>query len=350
MTTSLRVILFCLVFAGGAAIYINWPATSAKKMTGPMSVEVMPIHPQPVQNVIDALGTAQANESIDITASISETLAEVAFVDGQRVEKDTVIVRLEQKEEQAQLEAAKIQLAEHERELRRLSGLLKERAAAQRDVDSRQTQLRITKKNIEEITARIEDRTLRAPFAGRVGVRRLSEGALVQPGQVITTLDDTSQIKLDFTVPETALPFVSEGMSITARSTIYPDEIFEGILRTIDTRIDPMSRSLSVRALLPNEAGKIHPGMLLRVSIELPERSTLMAPEEAILQRKNKAFVLLVDDESVVQEREVTLGLRRDGLVELRTGVSEGEKLVVRGVVAVRNGMKVDVAKAWDMP
>src|SRR5262245_52605491 len=137
-----------VLVAAAAAAYWFWPSNDSKKNQTTPPVEVIAAYEKTIQDRAEALGTGYANESADITASVSEYIAEIAFTDGQQVKKDDVIVRLEQSEEQAQLRAAQIQKSEHERELNRLRGMLKERAAAQREVDERLTQLKLAEQVI----------------------------------------------------------------------------------------------------------------------------------------------------------------------------------------------------------
>lgn len=346
-----RLIILALILAaiGVAAWFWFSPTAPEKGRNGTVPVSVVKAYREAIYDSVEALGTTYANESITVTATASETISEINFSDGQAVKKGAVIARLEQREEMAQLAAAKAQLEEHKRELERVSMLLQNKAASQRDYDERQTLMKIAQKDIDGIQARIEDRTLRAPFDGTLGIRRLSMGALVQPGDVITTIDDTKTIKLDFTVPSIHLATLKPGVAIEGRAEALGERAFSGQIESVDTRVDPVTRAVLVRAILPNADGAIRPGLLMRVILLKDARNALIVPEESVLQRQDRHFVLIVHPETnKVEERQITIGTRRPGIVEVLSGVKEGELIIVRGVNRVENGGTVTIKETWD--
>jgi len=296
----------------------------------------------------DALGTAGANESIDITAKVSGRLDEVLFTDGQKVRKGDVIVKLDQSEEQAQLTSAKAQLAEHQREIQRLELLLQNRAAATRDLDERKTLADMAAGTVTEIESRISELTLRAPFNGTLGIRRISPGSLVQSGQIITTLDADDPIKLDFSIPATSMRDIKAKAPIIAEVDTNASLHFKGTISALDSRIDPVTRSVLARAIIPNPEGKLIPGMLMRITILQNERRALIVPEESITQKQEKHFVTVIDGESKASIKAVVIGTRHDGIVEIREGLSEGDLVVVRGMGFIKPGQTVTISETWD--
>jgi len=299
-----------------------------------------------VYDSVEALGTANSTESVNVTANVSDLLREIRFTDGQQVKKDDVIAVLEQRELLAQLAASRARLEQENRELARLEGLLRDKAVPRQDYDQRLTTLEITRREVEEIEARVAYRTITAPFDGVVGVRMISVGALVQPGQVITTIDDISSIKLDFTVPSTFLSSLAVGGAIEAEADALSGRVFRGNIESVNTRIDPVTRSVLVRAVLPNPDGQLRPGLLLRVKLIKSERQGIILPEESILQRQKNHYVLVVSEEdSKVEERQVSIGARLPGRVEITKGLEAGERVIVRGINRVRNGQSVNVAQ-----
>jgi membrane fusion protein (multidrug efflux system) len=297
---------------------------------------------------VEALGTAQANESITITATVAGRLEEITFNDGQQVHKGDVIARLDQDEERAQLVAAQVQLAEHTREMKRLQTLLARKAAATRELDERKTLVAVTASSIEQIRARIDELTLKAPFDGKIGIRRVSPGALVQPGQVIATLDEIDPIKLDFSIPATMLLGLKPGDHIEARADALGEQVFVGKVSATDSRIDPLTRSMLLRAIIANPDGKLIPGMLMRVTLLANQRDALVVPEESVTQKEDRHFLTIVSSDSKALLRPVQLGLRRAGLVEIRNGLNAGELVVVRGMGFIKPGKPVKVAETWD--
>ena len=318
------------------------------KNTAAKAVVVLKAHAVLLSDRMEALGTAQANESITITSKLAGKLESISFSDGQKVHKGDILARLDQDEEQAQLVTAEVQLAEHAREVKRLQTLLARKAAATRDMDERKTLLAVTASNIVQIKARISELTLTAPFDGKIGIRRISPGALIQPGQVITTLDETDPIKLDFNIPSTMLQDLKLGDRIEARADALGDQVFIGTINATDSRIDPLTRSMLLRAVIANPDGRLIPGMLMRVTLLANQRMALIVPEESVTQKEDKHFITLVSPEGKAVVRTVEPGLRRDGIVEIRQGLSAGERVVVRGMGFVKPGQAVSVNETWE--
>jgi membrane fusion protein (multidrug efflux system) len=171
-------------------------------------------------------------------------------------------------------------------------------------------------------------------------LRRVSVGTLISPGDVITTLDDTSVIKLDFSVPENFLASLREGLSIRATAPAYPGRSFTGSVSSIDSRVDLTTRSVTVRALLANLDGALKPGMFLNVALANDEREALVIPEEALTPEAERQYVFVVT-EGKVSRREVRIGGRRPGSVEVVAGLSAGERVIVEGTQKVRDGASV---------
>lgn len=314
---------------------------------GATPVALFAAHQVTLSNRVEAMGTAQADESVTITSRVTGRVFEILFEDGQQVKKGDLLVRMEQKAEQAQLASTQAQLSEHQREIKRLENLLARKAAARRTLDERKTLQIVTESSVQEIRARIEELTLKAPFSGRLGIRRVSPGAMIQPGTVITTLDATDKIKVDFTVPSTQLNGLTVGTVIQASSGTLDGEIFSGLLTAMDSRIDPTTRSMLLRAEIDNKSGKLIPGMLMQIVVKGRSRDVLAVPEESVTQKQNKHFLTLVGDDNRALLRAVEIGLRSDGLVEIRKGLAVGERVVVRGMGMVRQGSAVSIKETW---
>jgi membrane fusion protein (multidrug efflux system) len=191
------------------------------------------------------------------------------------------------------------------------------------------------------VRSQLSDRVITAPFDGVLGMRQVSPGSLVTPGTPIATLDDISLIKLDFTVPERFIAVITRGQDVTARSETYPDRDFAGKVASVDSRIDPVTRSVTVRAELPNPDRLLRPGMLMTVAVFLEPRQAVVVPEIAVVQVGTESFVYRVNADHTVARAKVTLGSRREGEVELRSGLSPGDRIVTEGIVKLRDGMQV---------
>ena len=189
---------------------------------------------------------------------------------------------------------------------------------------------------------------IRAPFAGRLGLRRISVGSVVTPSTVITTLDDTSSIKLDFDVPEVFLARVSRDVAVIARSAAWPDIAFEGVVTSIDSRVDPVTRTVKVRSKIPNAEGRLRAGMFLTVVLLKEVTDALMVPEAAIIPDRSTQYVFVVAEGDTVEKRIVKTGRRRPGQVEILDGLLPGERVIVQGTQKARSGQPVRVIRTQE--
>lgn len=287
-----------------------------------------------------SLGTLRADESVTLSATVTDTVAELNFRDGERVESGQLLVRLADDEAQANLRAAQALREERRNAVNRLGQLQRRNLAPRGDLEDAQSRLRQVEADIQALEARLDDYRLRAPFAGRVGFRNVSVGTLVTPGTELVTLDKLDVMKLDFTLPERALGEIAPGLTLSATSAAYRDTVFHGEIDSIASRVDPVSRSLTVRALIDNPEGLLRPGMLMNVVVQREARQALVIPESALIPEGRRQFVLTLapDDEHRVTRREITLGARRRGEVEILDGLREGQLVVAHGTERVRDG------------
>lgn len=192
--------------------------------------------------------------------------------------------------------------------------------------------------------SRLSDRTIRAPFSGVIGLRNVSPGQLARPGEALATLDDISQVKVDFAVPESRMQSVRPGTEVTLRSEAVPGMLWRGFVRYVDTRVDPRSRTLTARAYIANPDGALRPGMLLDVDVRTPARSMPGIPEVALQEEGNETFVFIaVEGDSGLTARRVPvrIGTRRDGWVEVLDGIAIGDRVVSEGLVRLRDGQAI---------
>jgi membrane fusion protein (multidrug efflux system) len=335
-------VLLCTLLL--AACGSNNPPTAGGGPAGrPQPVAVQTVRSSEWVDRILALGTAKANESVTLTAKTAETVARVNFEDGQIVEAGAVLVELTDRTEVAQLKEAQAAYVEAEKQYQRLLGLAKQGTVTQSQVDQQLAARDAARARVDAIRVRLSDRVVTAPFAGVLGFRSVSQGALVQPGTVITTLDDVSLIKLDFAVPETFLGALATGQTIVAKSAAWPDREFIGTVRSLAPRVDPVTRSIQVRAEIDNAEGLLKPGMLLSVEVYNRPRQSLSVPEVAVSAVRDRMFVYRVSADSKAEEVTVTVGSRRRGEVEILEGLAEGDRVITDGLVRVRDGVPVNV-------
>jgi membrane fusion protein (multidrug efflux system) len=324
----------------GIAVAASLTAAAAEEVPGVVIAEATVLD-FPLE--VEALGTARANESVDVRPEITETITSIQFVEGQHAEAGAVLVTLEDSEAVAAVAAARAALVESENQLRRAQELFKTRALSASELDQRSARRDADRAILDAAESRLADTRVCAPFAGRVGLRRVSVGSLVTPDTVITTLDDMRTIKLDFDVPETALSRLAEGLPVAAHSAAWPHIDFRGEISTVDTRVDPVTRTVTVRALVPNEDGRLRPGMFLSVTVYREDVTALVVPEQAIVPEASRQFVMVVGPDGVVERRAVRTGRRRAGQVEILEGLAEGERVIAEGTQKAQPGHVVEV-------
>jgi membrane fusion protein (multidrug efflux system) len=291
-------------------------------------------------DAIEALGTAQANESVTLTAKVTDTVRRVNFEDGDYVEAGTVLVELTNQEEEALLAEARANLDDAESQLRRLEDLSSRGLSSASELDVARSRAGAMRARLNSIVARLRDRLIQAPFSGILGFRQVSPGTMLSPNTAITSIDDISLIKLDFTVPETFLGNMTPGARIVAKSVSFPDREFEGTVRTVGSRVDPVTRAVTIRAHIENKDRALRPGMLLTVEVVTAERVALVVPESAVFQVQNRAYVYRVNDD-VAKQQQIEVGGRRFGVVEVLGGLAEGDLIVVEGIIKLRDGARV---------
>ena len=252
-------------------------------------------------DTVEAIGTLQANESIFITAKVQGIIRSINFDEGNEVKKGDVLVKFKEDEQTARLGAELANLEEQQKQFQRIEGLAQSNATSRSRFDQQQASVKKALANVEAAQARLDDYTIKAAFSGRIGTRRVSTGALVTPGTVITTLDDLSIMKLDFSIPETFLSSLKKGLEIEAISSAYQNKIFPGVVETVDTRIEPSTRSIAVRAIINNKDGELRPGMLMVVNLIKNKRKGITVPEESIVPLKDKQYIFIVNEDNIAK-------------------------------------------------
>lgn len=299
---------------------------------------------------VEAVGTAHANEQADINSTVTERISRINFRDGQHVPRGAVIAELVQAEQSATLNESQARLREAELQLARLKQLQAQGFASNARVEQQQATVDVARAGKQQANSQIADRVIRAPFPGWLSLRRISPGTVVNAGTTIATIVDHSTIKLDFTVPETYLPTLKPGLEISASAIAFPGETFRGKISSIDPVLDPVTRSATARAILPNQDLRLRPGMLMTVDIQSPARHALTVPELAVIGEGSGAYVWKVGPDNQATRANVTAGIRRDGRVEILSGLSEGDRVVSEGTVKLRGPGPVKPTEAPARP
>lgn len=335
-------VVFLALLSGFGLVGCGSEVASGEGERSAPAVTVQQVQPRPWNDVVRALGTATALESVVVTAKVSETVEQVHFDSGDVVEAGDPLVTLSGRQQRAALAEAQATADEAERLYRRQAELAEQQLIARAMLDSQRATRDAARARVAQIRAQLADRVVNAPFSGVLGLRQVSPGSLVTPGTPIATLDDTSTMYVDFPVPEALLARIEPGQQLVATSAAFPEREFSGEVATIDSRIDPATRAVMVRGQFPNADGLLRPGMLMQVVLSQPARPALLVPEIAVVQVGNSSFVYRLKPDSTVERVDVQVGGRRDGWAEITSGLTAGDRIVIDGTGKLRPGIRVD--------
>lgn len=314
----------------------------------PTPVTTVRLQPETFSERIVAIGTVKARESITVTAKVSELVQAVHFDSGDEVRAGAPLVTLSDRQQQAALAEARAAADEAERLYRRQNELAAQQLIARAQLDNQRAARDAANARVAQIRAQLADRVIRAPFAGVLGLRQVSPGALITPGTAVATLDDLGRVYVDFPLPEAQLSLAAPGRAIVGRAAAWPGRTFEGVVSIVDARIDPSTRAVTVRADLPNPERLLRPGMLVNVDLPGVAREALRVPEIAVVQVGRDSFVYRVKDDGSVERVDVVVGARADGKAEIVQGANAGDRIVVDGTGKLRPGAKVVEAQTAD--
>ncbi|HDS0948692.1 TPA: efflux RND transporter periplasmic adaptor subunit [Stenotrophomonas maltophilia] len=343
IASTLALGLSLAVLAGCAG---KQEAAAARRQGEAVPVTAQVVQPSQWNDTLQALGTAKARESISVTAKVSEIVDRVHFESGQQVAAGAPIVTLRGQAQEAALVQAQATFHEADQLYKRQRELATQRLVSSATLDTQKSIRDAAEARVAQMQADIGDRRVRAPFAGVLGIRQVSPGTLLTPTTVIATLDDIERMHVDFQVPEVEMAALSNGDKVSATSVAWPGRTFEGEVTTIDARVDPATRAVTVRADFANADHALRPGMLLDVRLFRPERPALVVPEIAVVQVGRDTFMYRIKADDTVERVDVTTGARRAGVVEIRQGLQGGERIVVDGTGKLRAGLKVAATDA----
>lgn len=348
MRWLIGVVLVSAVIAAAAWHYMGarqpWSLAEVSAATSaapPVAVEAAPVRLARVQREIEAVGSLRSNESVIIRPEIAGRITEILFDEGQPVPKGTPLFRLDDVIARAQLEQAKASLVLSRANHERTQDLHSRGAGTQRARDEALAKLREDEAALELAQATLSKATILAPFDGVIGLRRVSVGDYVNPGQDLVNIEDLGSLKVDFRVPEIYSMQLRVGQIVRVRLDAIPDSSYEGTVYAIDPAYDPNGRAIILRARLPNSDGLLRSGMFARVTLLVDEREqAIVVPETALVPVGENQFVYCVIDGKAVMTK-VRTGQRRRGQVEIVEGLSHDAVIVTEGTVKLRDGSAV---------
>jgi membrane fusion protein (multidrug efflux system) len=309
-------------------------------------VEMGPVEIGTVINDVTVVGSLRSNEAVIIRPEIAGRITEINIAEGDRIAKDALLFRLDDAIYRAELAEAEASFNLSRQNYQRARELYGRGAGTERARDEAFAKLEIDRASVELKKTRLSKTRIEAPFQGIVGLRKVSVGDYVQVGQDLVNLEDIDPVKADFRIPERHLGIVKDGQKVRIEVDAYPGRVFEGAVYAIDPQIDVATRSLGVRARLPNPERLLRPGLFARITLLVEERrNAVIVPEQALMPRGNDRFVFKVMNGKAMLTK-VEIGLRRAGKVEITRGLSAGDVIVTAGHLKIQDGVPVQAPVA----
>jgi membrane fusion protein (multidrug efflux system) len=320
-------------------------STGDKDVTEQSQPEAIPVLTEPAREMefadsVEAVGTARAHRAVILFTQANGQIDEIAFSGGEHVEKGAVILTLENAAERAALKAAEATLTEARASFERQDRLKSSGSSSEATLQTARAVLLRAEAEHDMAQVALDDLILRAPFAGVLGLLDLSPGQLVKTTDELTTLDDLSRIEVDFRIPERHLARISQGLKVQLSSAAWPDRVFQGEISAIDTRVDPDTRSIGLRALIDNQDGALAPGMFIEVTLVLSNRAAIAVPERALTVSGNRSYINVIRDGHAAQV-DVTTGQSQAGLIEVSGDLAPGIPVITSNLHRMREGVAV---------
>ena len=350
MNVSRRPALTALALAGLVVLsYVAWsvfqapgkaPVANGAAAPAAVAVETAVVTALDVNEDTNAIGSLKANESVILRPEVSGKVVRIGFRDGALVRRGELLIGLDAAIPAAELAQAQASLALARSTHQRNQELLAKKFISPQALDASAAALKVQEAAVQLAQARLSKLQLKAPFDGVVGLRDVSLGSYIKEGEALINLEDIRSLRVDFRLAETEVSRLRVGQELTLFSDALPDESFVAQVDAINPQIDPDGRSIAVRARLDNRAGKLRPGMFVRVRLNFGQRSgALMIPEAAIEAGNPPSLFRVVDGKA--EKVDVRLGVRRNGQVEIVSGVQAGDVVVTAGQLKLRPGTPV---------
>jgi membrane fusion protein (multidrug efflux system) len=297
-----------------------------------LPVETAPVVLGPVFDRFEAVGTIEAGDAITVVSEIAAQVVSLPFREGGSIERGGLIAQLDDSQLKAELARAQAEREQRKTTYERVKTIVEEAAGAPQDLDDAAAALGVAQANLDLAEARLAKTRITAPFAGILGARRVSPGAVLRPGDPITDLARIDELRVTFSVPERYMGKLQAGASVSVSTTAYPGRVITGRIDVVDPVLDPGTRSATVVARAPNPGLRFRPGMSADVSAVLSRReNALSIPSEAVFVEGDQAYVFVVNPDSTFQRAAVSLGTRQADAVEVVKGLEAGQRVVRAG-------------------
>ncbi len=352
--TIVGLIVLIGVIAGIKALQIRkMIEQGAQYVPPPETVTSAEVRSESWETLLTAVGSLEAVQGVTVAAELAGKVTRIAFEPGASVKKGDLLLRQDISSEQARLPGAEAAVALTKRNLERADRLLAEKVISQAEYDSALTDYRKAAAEAGDLRATIAKKTIRAPFAGRLGIRLVNLGQMLEEGQAVVSLQTLDPIFVNFLLPQQHLAQLHPGLAVRLTTDALPGRVMEGRITTINPEVDAATRNIRIQATLANPDGELRPGMFASVTVVLPaEEKALVIPATAVLYAPYSDSVFVIEerrDEAtgeaglVLRQQFVRLGDKRGDFISVQSGLKEGEKVVTTGVFKLRNGQAVVV-------
>ncbi|MGL5324441.1 MAG: efflux RND transporter periplasmic adaptor subunit [Aeromonas sp.] len=331
--------LLCVVVAAVWAYRHSEPA--AKAPARQINIRTQTVAQSLAEPTLKLVGKLAANRSVIISPEVTGRIVKIAVQSGQSVVKGEILIALDAGKQQAALAEQSASLRDEHRKLNEMRKLVARGAVTQSVLEGQEATVDQVQARVDAARYELSLRTLQAPFTGTVSLIDLSEGALVNSGDTLLHLDELDTLRLDLAVPERYLSLLRPGMAVTATSTAWPDQHFNGTLTTLDSRISNETQNIKARVKFPNNNSQLRPGMLLNVALSLPSRQLTLIPAQSVEYAGEQRFVYRLEADGRVKRVPVVLGETEGETVWVTEGLKVGDRIVVEGLVNLRDGAKV---------
>lgn len=333
--------------SGGVGCGRAGEKASAAHGPPPATVEVVDVVPRTLVEQVDLVGQLEAEESVQIRSELAGVIEGIGFREGQEVAKGDVLFRLRDAEQRARLHEAQATLALARDVYQRTQALAQRNVAAAAQREKASAELAQAEARLELASVTLERTTIEAPFDGVMGARQVSPGDRIDSKEPLGEIHAVKRLVLRFTLPEVAVLLAKQGARLEFGVAPYPGETFHGEVFFVSPTLDPTTRRMQLKAYVPNDDRRLRPGLFANIRVEIGRaEGALVVPEDAIAYDPTGSFVWRVGADSKAERVPVELGSRRDGLVQVKTGLAPGDRIVAGGTHKVTPGGTIVPAPA----
>ncbi|MDX1581037.1 MAG: efflux RND transporter periplasmic adaptor subunit [Alphaproteobacteria bacterium] len=348
------VVVFGGIFGWKAFVAYKTQDYLANMKPPAVTVSSTTVSEQQWQVRIPLVGQLDAIQGIRVSTEVPGKIASITFESGQHVEAGTVLVELDASAEKALLRSLRAELKLAQLDLERARDLLKTAAVSQAQLDRAQSQMEKLQGEAEEQAALVEKKTIRAPFSGELGIRRVDMGEYVPPGTEIVSLQQLDPILVNFSLPERFAPYVMPDQPLDIEVAAFPGRAFEGVLTAVSPEVDVSTRVIRLQGSLPNPEGLLRPGMFAKIEVVRPVvDSVITVPYLAVSFFPYGDSVFIInekDGDLVVERKQIKTGRIRDGMVEVLEGLEAGQRIVHTGHLKLRTGQRIEIDNSVPLP